>query len=106
MLFSSLFIIFLDERDGERFKYRSEKGINVSSFLTYIKKERLLAQISQKVSPNMTGKPYLCTVNKSQQVMNDLIKVNTLSENMALNKCQEILNDRREALASKAKKND
>lgn len=43
MLFSSLFAIFLDERDGERFKYRSEKGINVSSFLTYIKKERLLA---------------------------------------------------------------
>lgn len=43
MLFSSLFIIFLDERDDERFKYRSEKGINVSSFLTYIKKERLLA---------------------------------------------------------------
>ena len=41
--FSSLFAIFLDERDGERFKYRSEKGINVSSFLTYIKKERLLA---------------------------------------------------------------
>ena len=37
--------------------------------------------------------------------MNDLIKVNTMSENMALNKCQEILNDR-EALASKAKKND
>lgn len=37
--------------------------------------------------------------------MNDLIKVNTMSENMALNKCQEILNDRREALASKAKKN-
>ncbi len=36
--------------------------------------------------------------------MNDLIKVNTMSENMALNKCQEILNDRREALASKAKK--
>ena len=32
--------------------------------------------------------------------MNDLIKVNTMSENMALN------NDRREALASKAKKND
>lgn len=43
MLFSSLFAIFLDKRDGERFKYRSEKGINVSSFLTYIKKERLLA---------------------------------------------------------------
>ena len=38
--------------------------------------------------------------------MNDLIKVNTMGENMALNKCQEILNDRREALASKAKKND
>jgi hypothetical protein len=38
--------------------------------------------------------------------MNDLIKVNTMSENMALNKCREILNDRREALASKAKKND
>ena len=31
--------------------------------------------------------------------MNDLIKVNTMSENMALNKCREILNDRREALA-------
>ncbi len=41
--FSSLFVIFLDERDAKRFKYRSEKGINVSSFLTYIKKERLLA---------------------------------------------------------------
>ena len=41
--FSSLFAIFLDERDAKRFKYRSEKGINVSSFLTYIKKERLLA---------------------------------------------------------------
>lgn len=37
--FSSLFVIFLDERDAKRFKYRSEKGINVSSFLTYIKKE-------------------------------------------------------------------
>ena len=37
--------------------------------------------------------------------MNDLIKVNTMSENLALNKCQQILNDRREALASKAKKN-
>lgn len=41
--FSSLFVIFLDERDAKRFKYRSEKGINVLSFLTYIKKERLLA---------------------------------------------------------------
>ena len=41
--FSSLFVIFLDERDAKRFKYRSEKGINVSSFLTYIKKERLLS---------------------------------------------------------------
>ena len=41
--FSSLFVIFLDERDAKRFKYRSEKGINVSSFLTYNKKERLLA---------------------------------------------------------------
>ena len=41
--FSSLFVIFLDERDAKRFKYRSEKGINVSSFLTYIKKERSLA---------------------------------------------------------------
>lgn len=30
--FSSLFVIFLDEKDGERFKYRSEKGINVSFF--------------------------------------------------------------------------
>ena len=29
-----------------------------------------------------------------------------MSENMELNKCQEILNERREALASKAKKND
>ena len=38
--------------------------------------------------------------------MNDLIKDNPMSENKALNKCQEILNERREALASKAKKND
>ena len=41
--FSSLLFIFLNVRDAKRFKYRSEKGINVSSFLTYIKKERLLA---------------------------------------------------------------
>ena len=54
----------------------------------------------------MIRKSYLCTVNKPKTVMNDLIKVNTMSENMALNKCQEILNDRREALASKAKKNN
>ena len=33
--------------------------------------------------------------------MNDLIKVN-----QALNKCQQILQDRREALASKAKRRD
>lgn len=32
LLISSLFVIFLDERDAKRFKYRSEKGINVSSF--------------------------------------------------------------------------
>ena len=36
--------------------------------------------------------------------MNDLIKVNTSNENQALNKCQQILQDRREALASKAKR--
>lgn len=39
--------------------------------------------------------------------MNDsLIKVNTENENRALNRCQQILQDRREALASKAKKNN
>ena len=38
--------------------------------------------------------------------MNDLIKVNTSNENQALNKCQQILQDRREALASKAKRRD
>lgn len=31
-LFSSLFVISLDERGVKRFKYRSEKGINVSFF--------------------------------------------------------------------------
>ena len=35
--------------------------------------------------------------------MHHLIKVNTSNENQALNKCQQILQDRREALASKAK---
>lgn len=30
--FSSLFVISLDERGVKRFKYRSEKGINVSFF--------------------------------------------------------------------------
>lgn len=43
---------------------------------------------------------------KIQKVMNDLIKVNTSNENQALNKCQQILQDRREALASKAKRRD
>ena len=38
--------------------------------------------------------------------MNDLIKVNTKNEDKALNRCQQILQDRREALASKAKKNN
>lgn len=39
--------------------------------------------------------------------MNDcLIKVNEESENRALNRCQQILRDRREALASKAKNKD
>lgn len=38
--------------------------------------------------------------------MNDLIKVNTKSESQAANRCQQILQDRREALASKAKKNN
>ena len=37
--------------------------------------------------------------------MNDsLIKVNAENQNQALNRCQKILQDRREALASKAKK--
>lgn len=35
-----------------------------------------------------------------------LIKVNTENENHALNRCQQILKDRREALASKAKRNN
>lgn len=39
--------------------------------------------------------------------MNDcLIKVNEENENRALNRCQQILRDRREALASKAKNKD
>ncbi len=36
--------------------------------------------------------------------MNDLIKVNAENQNQALNRCQQILNDRREALSSKAKR--
>lgn len=36
--------------------------------------------------------------------MNDLIKVNSESENSTMNRCQQILQDRREALASKAKR--
>lgn len=38
--------------------------------------------------------------------MNDcLIKVNEENQNQALSRCQQILRDRREALASKVKKN-
>lgn len=51
--------------------------------------------------------PIFAPDNKTQQVMNDsLIKVNAENENRALNRCQQILQDRREALASKAKKNN
>ncbi len=39
--------------------------------------------------------------------MNDsLIKVNAENQTQALNRCQQILQDRREALASKAKRRD
>lgn len=39
--------------------------------------------------------------------MNDsLIKVNSENANSATNRCQQILQDRREALASKAKRKD
>lgn len=36
--------------------------------------------------------------------MNDLIKVNSENQNEAIDRCQQILQDRREALASKAKR--
>ena len=36
--------------------------------------------------------------------MNDLIKVNSENQNQAIDRCQQILQDRREALASKAKR--
>ena len=34
--------------------------------------------------------------------MNDLIKVNSENQNQAIDRCQQILQDRREALANKA----
>ena len=94
----------------EMINYRSKGGETVQTIALFF-------DINQKITnktrifmhfvPRNRQKPLsLQAVNKYQQVMNDLIKVNTMSENMALNKCQEILNDRREALASKAKKND
>lgn len=36
--------------------------------------------------------------------MNDLIKVNSENQNQAIDRCQQILQDRREALVSKAKR--
>lgn len=36
--------------------------------------------------------------------MNDLIKVNSENQNQAIDRCQQILQDRRGALASKAKR--
>lgn len=36
--------------------------------------------------------------------MNDLIKVNSENLNQAIDRCQKILQDRRKALASKAKR--
>lgn len=38
--------------------------------------------------------------------MNDLIKVNSENQNQAIDRCQKILNERREALASKARRRD
>ena len=40
--------------------------------------------------------------------MNDLIKVNSenQNQNQAIDRCQQILNERREALASKARRRD
>ena len=55
--------------------------------------------------PRNRQKPLsLQAVNKYQQVMNDLIKVNSENQNQAIDRCQQILQDRREALASKAKR--
>ena len=55
--------------------------------------------------PRNRQKPLsLQPVNKYQQVMNDLIKVNSENQNQAIDRCQQILQDRREALASKAKR--
>lgn len=38
--------------------------------------------------------------------MNDLIKVNSENQNQAIDRCQQILNERCEALASKARRRD
>lgn len=38
--------------------------------------------------------------------MNDLTKVNSENQNQAIDRCMQILNERREALASKAKRRD
>ena len=38
--------------------------------------------------------------------MNDLIKVNSENQNQAIDRFQQILNERREALASKARRRD
>ena len=55
--------------------------------------------------PRNRQKPLsLQPVNKYQQVMNDLIKVNSENQNQAIDRCQQILQDRREALAAKAKR--
>ena len=38
--------------------------------------------------------------------MNDLIKVNSENQNQAIDRCMQTLNERREALASKARRRD
>lgn len=62
--------------------------------------------LSKSVPENEQNILSLQRLNKSQQVMNDLIKVNSENQNQAIDRCQQILNERREALASKARRRD
>ena len=62
--------------------------------------------LSKSVTENEQNILSLQRLNKSQQVMNDLIKVNSENQNQAIDRCQQILNERREALASKARRRD
>ena len=70
------------------------------------KKSKIRYILSKSVPKNEQNILSLQRLNKSQQVMNDLIKVNSENQNQAIDRCQQILNERREALASKAKRRD